>query len=1025
MTRLRSVVVFLTLLLVSFPATAQSDGQLFRLRDTFVPGTSGNQVIVRIQNLGAAPSPDFAPQVQGEPKWVAVTSIDPPMAQLAPGAFQDFLLTFDIAADAPPGSSEAVSIFFNMGVAIPSARFDLVADFVERIEGTADVELPDLEDVEIHDSFKAGSTGNAVVFRVENTTAFPVTGLNLRPELPAQYLTLDSIDPQDIDLEPGETVEITAAFSVRPDADVGEEDVVGFHFDTRSDSQIPIPRYRLIATIDEGEEIASCNSAVDSGGDEGGGVEVDLGGFTGKAGFSWQMHDIKDQMDVTVGSVSKTTGCVSGTGTFEFDVQPGARTARVKVTPNCEDTSGTAWSFTFECPLESEVTADGQGNAINTGGATGPGTGTAVAGGQPGVGGPGGQLTPGTTVPTAAGQPVVPAAPPPNAIAPSGVAVGEAETNNDPASATPINPGDTVTGTIGERGDWDFYAVSLAHQGELTVAFPQVPPGINIAFRVLDSNGSQVWGWQGATDTGVPFSGWVDLKVPGDYLIEVRDGSSNAFSASPYTLVTSFIPTADTGEPNDTFQDAKPLEWNHAIRANILPRGDWDHYRVEADRLGQITVDFRGVPDEVNMAFRVLDANGGQVWGWQGASTAGETYKGTADLPKPGTYVIEVRDGSSNARSAVPYEMVASFDPAYDAGEPNNDHNTATPVGFGTQVWANILPRGDWDHYLIDAPHQGELTVDFNAAPDELNMAFRVLDSEGGQVWGWQGASTAGELFRGWADLKSPGQYVVEVRDGSSNARSHQPYGVVISFLPTADTAEPNDVHADATPLALGDKIQSNILPRGDWDHYSVNVPALGQLNVDFPVSPPELNMTFRVLNADGSQVWGWQGASSAGELFRGWADLSSAGTYIVEVRDGSSNARAIAPYEVKVTLDAAADDAAEPNGSVATATPIASGNIARGSILPRGDQDFYAFASQTGTVSVEFVESPTNLNMAFRVLDPGGSQVVGWQGASTAGQLFAGKAELPGPGRYVLEVRDGSSNARSPAAYAFVLRDL
>ena len=223
--------------------------------------------------------------------------------------------------------------------------------------------LPGLEEIEFRESFEAGTSGNAIIFDVANTTAFPVEGLNIRPELPAQYLVLDSISPNDIDLEPGETVEITAEFSVREDAPDGAEEAIGFHFDTTSDSDVPMPRYRMIAMI-AAEEVAECNSAVEAGGDEGGGVTVDLGDFTGLAGFTWEMYTVKDQMNVTVGSETKTTGCVSGSGTFEFDIPPGARTATVEVVPNCEGTTGTQWEFVFECPLASEVTADGTDEAL-------------------------------------------------------------------------------------------------------------------------------------------------------------------------------------------------------------------------------------------------------------------------------------------------------------------------------------------------------------------------------------------------------------------------------------------------------------------------------------------------------------------------------------------------------------------------------------------------------------------------------------------------------------------------------------
>lgn len=860
--------------------------------------------------------------------------------------------------------------------------------------------LPEFPIIEFSESFKAGSVGNAVIFRVENTTAFPVAGLNLRPQLPAQYLILDRIEPNNVSLEPGEVVEITAEFSVREDAEVGAEDEIGFHFDTESDYLLPASRYKLIAVIEEGDVGAQCNSAVEAGGDAGGGVTVDLGGFVGLAGFSWEMYSIKDQMNVTVGGVQKTTGCVSDSGTFEINIPPGAATATVEVVPNCEQTSGTQWNFTFECPLSSEVTADGTGNTIAD---TGDGT-----SGQPGG-----------LAPTAAGAPVTPAPPPPPAQGPTGIHIAEAEPNDALDTASPIGIGDQASGTIDRHSDGDFYTVNLSHQGELTVRFPGIPANINIAFRVLDGDGRLVHNWQTSPVFGGTFAAWVDIKTPGNYVIEVRDGSNNAFSADTYSMITSFVPTADPAELNDNLATATPLGWNQAMASNILPLGDVDYFKVEATRQGQITVNFTAMPAALNMAFRVLDESGRLVKNWQTAPAFGEAFQAIADLPAPGSYIIEVRDGSNNARSATPYEMVASLNPTLDSAEPNNDLASASATNFNAQVWASILPLGDVDYYRVNTTHQGQLTVDFNRSPDDLNMAFRVLDDQGRLVKNWQTAPTNGALFSGWADLKTPGSYIVEVRDGSNNARAADSYGMVISFIPTADPSELNDSLETATPLAFNQPMQAAILPLGDVDYYMVTANHQGELTMEFTISPTDLNMAFRVLDAQGRLVRNWQSASTNGAAFGAWVDLPSPGDYLVEIRDGSNNSRSVDPYSVVAHLIETLDRR-EPNNTIDSATPLMEATTLWASILPLGDVDYYAInANRPGELTVMFTESPDTLNMAFRLLDEQGRLVKNWQTAPTNGGLFSATAEILAAGAYILEVRDGSNNVRSVEPYA------
>jgi len=84
------------------------------------------------------------------------------------------------------------------------------------------------------------------------------------------------------------------------------------------------------------------------------------------------------------------------------------------------------------------------------------------------------------------------------------------------------------------------------------------------------------------------------------------------------------------------------------------------------------------------------------------------------------------------------------------------------------------------------------------------------------------------------------------VRDGSSNARSADPYGMVVTFRPTADPAEPNDDIAQATVLPFGTTLRANILPRGDGDTYRISTQRQGELTVAISETPANLNMARR-----------------------------------------------------------------------------------------------------------------------------------------------------------------------------------
>ena len=105
----------------------------------------------------------------------------------------------------------------------------------------------------------------------------------------------------------------------------------------------------------------------------------------------------------------------------------------------------------------------------------------------------------------------------------------------------------------------------------------------------------------------------------------------------------------------------------------------------------------------------------------------------------------------------------------------------ATVLAFNAPVKANILPVGDVDYYAVNLPRQGELTVSFPVAPPGANMAFRVRNETGAVVRDWQTSPQDGAAFTAIVDIKAPGLYYVEVRDGSDNARSALPYELVVT----------------------------------------------------------------------------------------------------------------------------------------------------------------------------------------------------------------------------------------------------
>ena len=67
------------------------------------------------------------------------------------------------------------------------------------------------------------------------------------------------------------------------------------------------------------------------------------------------------------------------------------------------------------------------------------------------------------------------------------------------------------------------------------------------------------------------------------------------------------------------------------------------------------------VPEQLTLAFRVLDGNQRDLTGWVAGPRKGADTVGKAKLDKPGWYWIEIRDASNSGRSPLPFRITREF----------------------------------------------------------------------------------------------------------------------------------------------------------------------------------------------------------------------------------------------------------------------------------------------------------------------------------------------------------------------------
>ncbi len=852
------------------------------------------------------------------------------------------------------------------------------------------------EPIEFQETFEAGSAGNAISFQVTNTTAYPIFGLSLRPSLPAQWMTMERLEPSTTDLKPGEEIEFIVEFKVRKEAPEGAIDIVDFHFEAESTTPIPASRYRMVAAIEAAEEeLAQCNSAVEEGGDAGGGVSVDLGGFTGKAGFSWQMHNIKDSMMISIGGVQKTTGCVSGTGTIELDIPANATTAVVTVTPNCTgNTSNTKWSFEFECPLRSAVTADGTGKSTPTSqsGTNNAASNTgsqATAGANPVPSSPFAGLTGSTT---GSVQPI-----------PAGGAPADQEPNNNVTTATPVVPSTTISGSIAKPGDADYFSMITKVPGVWELRIEPVSATASFGLGVHHAGGGNWLADNSAKGDGRLV---VDIKWPGKYVLRVV-GVDAQTPNTPYRVVATFHPSPDKYEPNDSVGTANSTNPTGTTVGSIMPKGDADYHIVDLNRQGEWIISINAKPDNLNLALGVHSAAGGN---WLTDNSPKGDNKIVVDIKWPGKYVLRVTD-TNGARSADPYVIESSFNSSVETSEPNDSVGTAGSISPTGTVTGTILPKGDADYRIIDIAKQGRWSISVAQTPPGMVIGLGVHHAGGGNWLADQSPKGDKKLV---VDLARPGKYILRATD-INGTRSIEPYKLNLKFVESPDEHEPNNAVAIAADISINSTIIGTILPKGDADYFQVDIGSQGEWVIDDIISPPGMNPALGVHSSGGGNWLTDNSPKGDGRLV---IDIKRPGKYVLRATDANGISDVV-PYKFRSSFSIA-PDSHEPNDTTGLAAQISANTTITSAILPKGDQDYFIVELPgKGRWTINIDQQPSRMNIALGVHSAKGGNWLADKSPKGDGKL---EVEIKEAGKYILRALD-SNGGRNVQGYKLTTR--
>lgn len=601
---------------------------------------------------------------------------------------------------------------------------------------------------------------------------------------------------------------------------------------------------------------------------------------------------------------------------------------------------------------------------------------------------------------------------------PAGEEVAEFEPNNSFGTAQLVQASDAVTLAISPTGDTDWVRLAVLQGGKLTVHAPTPPAAIDLAVRLVNANGDEVAYWAQAARPGGELLAEFDIGRPGAYWLQFADANSDQTTVETFPVNLKYEAQPDLFEPDDRIDLARRVPLDGSFPVNILPRGDHDWFKFTATSPGALVVSLTNVPESIDGAFRLLNADGAEIAYWTVAPRPGGDTIAVLDLPRPGVYYLDVADSNSDMSAIAPLTLTTRFAPSPDVFEPNDAMAQAMRVEESGKQSLAIFPKGDTDWLELNIVQPGELLLEIKSPPENLDLGYRVVDGSGNEAQYWTLAPRPGGDLFGSFDVARPGRYFLQLADANNDASSIEPFDLDLKFTASLDAYEPNDGIGSARVLTPGGEVPFTILPKGDADWFRVTVEQPGELAVAIDEGPEDLDIAYRVVNSDWNELAYWVPPYRKGGLTEGFVDFALPGTYFLEVRDGSNDGRSIEPATLK-TVFTPTLGSNEPNNAFGEATPVEISGKTHAHILPRGDADWHVFyAPSAGELDVEIDEVAENLDIAFRVLNAERAEIEYWISAPRPGGVTTGTVAIPAPGWYWMELRDGNSDERSTQAF-------
>ena len=321
--------------------------------------------------------------------------------------------------------------------------------------------------------------------------------------------------------------------------------------------------------------------------------------------------------------------------------------------------------------------------------------------------------------------------------------VNESEDNDSVATANAINSGDSVSGSITEDDERDFFKITLPAAG--MVQLDMTAWMSHYSILVYDVTGEQVWGstenWWNSV-AGYSKNIHEMYLEKGVYYIEINGyeyGTWGSRASGQYSFVCSIKDTLrNNREPDNVFSQANAVRMGNLLKGQISNNDDLDLWTFRLDASGRIRLEITSYMPCYSL--RLYGTDGTEYWSvsekyWnEDAGYRRDAY--SVDL-EAGIYYLEVNGYEyktwGNKRKGT-YDIATSYEASAATNvEPDNSFANANTLVLGKTYRGQSAANDEFDTYRFSAPASGRIQIDMTSWMSYYTIF--LFDVDGNKVW--------------------------------------------------------------------------------------------------------------------------------------------------------------------------------------------------------------------------------------------------------------------------------------------------